>query len=175
MSKGQVSVEFMIILSVLLLYISVLILPNAQLAMDSSGEVAGLGQARLAAEKITDTANLVSLSGANAKQTIKVFVPKYATVKCNGIETPDMSYAEISFEFSHPNIQDDRYPLLECNELNTAGEKMCTRAFNTVSGPLAECIDFPLISSTEGSTYTIEIEKHSDPEPNITIAAVFGA
>ena len=173
MSKGQITVEFLIILSVLLLYISVLILPNAKLAMEASGEVAGLAQVRLAAEKIVDTANLVSLSGAYAKQTIKVFVPKHATIKCTPIDDPVESiyYAEITFEFAHPDI--GKYPLDECSELNSNLEKMCTKTFNTIIGLPVQCNEFPLISSVQGSTYTIEITK---PDPQqITINAVFGA
>jgi len=81
-NRGQAAIEFIFLVAVMLLFIQTIIQPNVNLAVDSAKEVARLAEARLAAEKIANTTNLVGTLGIDTKQTITVFVPAGSKVLC---------------------------------------------------------------------------------------------
>ncbi|HIH08170.1 MAG: hypothetical protein J4224_01835 [Candidatus Diapherotrites archaeon] len=102
-NRGQAAIEFIFLVAVMLLFIQTIIQPNVNLAVDSAKEVARLAEARLAAEKIANTTNLVGTLGIDTKQTITVFVPAGSKVLCKeatkkiGFETE-----LINTDLSHP-------------------------------------------------------------------------
>lgn len=157
-ARGQVSIEFILILLLMLLYISTLILPNIELAQSASEEIIGLSQTRVATEKITDTANQVALSSTYAKQTIKAFVPKNAVINCQEKTDNDgATYAEITFEYQ---LQDQSNTIIaSCQQDN-----LCIKSFDTIHGPVFECEEannFPILGD---GIKTIEIKKEIDTD-----------
>ncbi|GEM_PF-2792862 len=147
MKKGQISIEFLLILALILLYISVLIIPNINIASDATKEVAGLSQARLAAEKITSTANNVALSGEFSRQTINVYVPKDATLECSFIPStgqPENRHAEITFRYVQPQVLVDTNPLEPCMTPVSSADGVCEKTFSTVYGYDFKCMGFPV-------------------------------
>ena len=81
--KGQASIEFMLLLIIMLMYVQLIIVPSIDVAAASSEDVVRLGEARFAAEKLANTVNYVSASTGESKQTIKLFVPRETTIECN--------------------------------------------------------------------------------------------
>ncbi len=81
-TNGQIALEFMLLLVFILVFISAIVLPNAEFAGATTQEIERLGQARIAAEKIANTANRLQHQSSDAKQTIIVFVPKDSNLLC---------------------------------------------------------------------------------------------
>ena len=148
MNKGQISLEFMLLISIMLLYISTIILPNVEIASSAAKEVAGVSQGRLAAEKIVDTANFISLSGINSRQTIKIYIPQNASIDCDEV---GLTSADINFTYVLQNTE----PITACNPPSN----VCEKLLRTVSGQAFQCLNFPVIGP---STPRIKIEKILD-------------
>jgi len=80
--KGQASIEFIMIVLISLVYIVGYVQPNIAIAAESAQDVARVGQARLAADKIVSATNAIITSAGEAKETINVFIPSQATITC---------------------------------------------------------------------------------------------
>jgi len=80
--KGQIALEFMLLLVFILVFISAVVFPNVDFAGATTQEIERLGQARIAAEKIANTANRLQHQSSDAKQTIIVFVPRDSNLLC---------------------------------------------------------------------------------------------
>ncbi|MBI2598001.1 MAG: hypothetical protein HYW50_02295 [Candidatus Diapherotrites archaeon] len=110
-SKGQLSVEFIFILITMLLFVETIIQPNILEAEKISKEMFGLGYTALAAEKIVNAIDLVQASGGETRQTINIYVPENAKIKCyefGPLVTPISDQNSIKFEYTLPsgNVSD---------------------------------------------------------------------
>ena len=83
-SKGQISIEFILIILIVLIYIHSVIQPTAKAAAQSTEDVARLAQTKLAAQKLGAAINELQANQSDGKKTIELFVPKDGTVTCNG-------------------------------------------------------------------------------------------
>lgn len=80
--KGQVSIEFMFIIMVSLIYMQLLVSTVIQPSIDAVEDTTRISQARLSAEKLSSSINeLASSMGENVK-TVHIYVPKDATFGC---------------------------------------------------------------------------------------------
>ncbi|MFH1391364.1 MAG: hypothetical protein ABIH20_03580 [Candidatus Diapherotrites archaeon] len=82
--KGQASVEFLFTILIAIMFIVALVQPSAELASNSTKDVANLSKLKVSAEKLADTIQFVALSGEGTKQTINIVVPAEATINCSG-------------------------------------------------------------------------------------------
>lgn len=157
MQKGQISIEYLLIISLMLLYITVIILPNVDLSSKAAKEIAGISQARTAAEKILNTANEVALSGERARQTITVHAPVGAEINC---ESNPGEPATISFDY---NLSIDL--LIDACARDGGSEdppgSRCSKNFNTVSGFNFTCTpgSFPISGKENGEITGVQVEK----------------
>ena len=149
----------------MLLYITVIILPNVDVSTKSAKEIAGISQARTAAEKIVNTTNEVALSGERARQTISVYVPMNSTVNC---ESEIGSPGKISFNYKlfDPNLGEDRLlPSVDgCindeDKLADPDGNTCFKTFTMISGYNISCAGtFPLDGGEDGKLTTVTINK----------------
>ena len=85
-SRGQVSVEFMLLIVIVLLYIQTVIQPSLQIAGNSVNDSVRVGQARFAVEKIANAVEFAQSTYGTTKQTIKVLIPKDSTIECFEVE-----------------------------------------------------------------------------------------
>ncbi|MEK6942233.1 MAG: hypothetical protein AABW85_05235 [archaeon] len=101
-TKGQLSVEFVLILVVILLYVSTLIQPKIVQFQGISEETFGLGYTSLAANKIVNAIDLVQLSGKDTVQTITIFVPENGYIICKGYGSviPATDQNTITFKYT---------------------------------------------------------------------------
>ncbi len=81
-NQGQLSLEFMLVLVVSIAYVNAIIIPNIDFGRDTINEIYGLGQAKLAAQKLANTVNSLSVQSSDAKQTIAINLPKNAKINC---------------------------------------------------------------------------------------------
>ena len=81
-NKGQLSIEFMLILIVSIVYINNVIFPTIDFGQTTLNEIYGLGQTRLVAQKIANTVDSLSLQTTDAQQTILVNIPKDGKIEC---------------------------------------------------------------------------------------------
>lgn len=164
MKRGQMSVEFMLLIAIMLLYISTLVLPNVELASDSTKEIAGVGQSRIAAEKIVQTANQISLAGTASKETIKIYVPENSTIDCTEGGSPVGEDANISFSYI---LRNTSVPITSCQSLfDGDSDSICTKKFSIMQGPIYECHNFPV---TGPKTPQIVLEKLVDTSAGNTV------
>mgnify|MGYP001575019558 CR=1 FL=1 len=82
MRRGQATIEFILLVVVMLLFINTAIVTNANTVSVAALDVSTLGKARLGAEKLVDSVNYVGFSGEGTKQTITVFIPDKAKIEC---------------------------------------------------------------------------------------------
>lgn len=171
MQKGQISIEYLLIISLMLLYITTIILPNVDLSSKAAKEIAGISQARLAAEKIANTANEVALSGERTRQTITVYAPAGATIKCaNPQENGKPATISFDYNLSLGIIVD------ACKNDGGNGENQeseCSKDFNTVSGFNFTCTrgSFPILGEEKGTITGVQVEKINS---NVTITGNIG-
>ncbi|MBS3061200.1 MAG: hypothetical protein J4215_01295 [Candidatus Diapherotrites archaeon] len=89
--NGQLSIEFMLILIVSIVYINTVIFPMVDFGQTTLNEIYGLGQTRMATQKIVNTINSVVLQSSTSKQIISMTLPKNSRIECvtapqNGIK-----------------------------------------------------------------------------------------
>lgn len=75
----------MLLLIFVLVFVSSVVLPGVDFAGQAVQEVERIGQARLAAEKMADTANRLQNLSSGAQQTIAVFIPTDVNLLCDSI------------------------------------------------------------------------------------------
>ena len=80
--KGQISIEFILVILIALIYIYSVIQPTVLNASQSTEDVARLSQAKLAAQKLAGAINQLEMGGDEGKKTITLFVPKGSSVEC---------------------------------------------------------------------------------------------
>ncbi|MBU0636561.1 hypothetical protein KKE06_06050 [Candidatus Micrarchaeota archaeon] len=165
--KGQISIEFMLLLVFLLLYLSSSILPSVYLAAASTQEVESIGQARIAAQKIVSTVNRLQDQTSGAKQTITIFVPKDANILCNS--APDN---EIGFSYQLQGTTHTPATACENDDDNPADSSKCTKIITvntTTLGCEKDPID-PLVLG--GQSVDIAITKSTGQSTGQTTVSV---
>jgi len=88
-NKGQVSVEFMLLIVIVLLYIQTVIQPSLNVASSSVNDSTRVGQARFAAEKLANAVEFAQSTYGTTKQTITILIPKRATIACFDSSAPE--------------------------------------------------------------------------------------
>ena len=147
--KGQISLEFMLLIVFLLVYLSGTMLPAVDLAATTAQEVEGIGQARIATQKIVSTINRLQNQASGARETVTIFVPADANITCD-------TSNKIGFEF-----QLKGNPVSSC-----ASNGKCTAVFPTQAASLSCGTGFTLRSGSlyyilGGQTVPIKIIKTS--------------
>ncbi|MFH1224473.1 MAG: hypothetical protein V1676_01590 [Candidatus Diapherotrites archaeon] len=169
--NGQASIEFILLIILMLLYIQTLILPEIDIGRGAARGVIGLGEARFAAEKIVNAVNYVGSSSGEAKETISVFVPKGAELRCD-------SEGITVFEYQ-VNVQKENNGTI-CGKIkDSAGNLVCTTATAGTDGKCyTKCtvkINFmsgitvntynnnicPISGSISGLMYDIPVQKEA--------------
>ncbi len=151
-TKGQATIEFLLILVVVLMYITTIIQPAADSSATSIEDTANLAKVRLSAEKIADTMEYVYLSGTGTRQTIIVARPNGAEITC------DTTTANAKIKMSYIPNSTSKVKACELDDDAPADSSKCTKIIETnVPAANSGCGLFP--SLAEGDTSDIIIEK----------------
>ncbi|MDO8538771.1 MAG: hypothetical protein Q7S21_07885 [archaeon] len=108
--KGQVSVEFMLLIVIVLLYIQTVIQPSLQIAANSVNDSVRVGQARFAVEKIANAVEFAQSTYGTTKQTIKILIPKDSEIECFEAENKFEMRIRINSDIGICNVVDDDNP-----------------------------------------------------------------
>lgn len=149
--KGQTSIEFILLIVIILLFVQALILPTVDLASNTAIEVSRIGQTKLAAERLSNAIQLIGVSANESRQTIHIFLPEKSSIACNGEKIVYNSELESSRDIP-TDCTDTPTPHCE-KEIDTGIDFSCDTGFSpdSSSNPALNLEDF----------YSLRIEKGS--------------
>ena len=81
--KGQISIEFILIILVAIIYIYSVIQPTLQISSQSTEDVARVSNVKLSAQKLAGTINQLEANASEGRRTIDLFVPDGSYIECN--------------------------------------------------------------------------------------------
>jgi len=145
--KGQVSIEFILIVLIALIYIYAVIQPTVDLATKSTDDTTRLSQTKLAAQKLAASINQVEASQSDGKKTISLLIPRNSEVSCAG------TTISFSTKLSNPLKCGDSSGIScpqGCSRLSDT-EIACTGQVNLLAGSSIVC-DFGGTSTITASS-----------------------
>ncbi|MDP3035006.1 MAG: class III signal peptide-containing protein [Methanobacteriaceae archaeon] len=74
--RGQVSVEYLLVILVLIVILSVVTIPLIGNSIDASNDVSDASDAKVATDTLANAADVVYANGPGAKRTVSFFVPQ---------------------------------------------------------------------------------------------------
>jgi hypothetical protein len=86
-ANGQISIEFIMIITIAFVYIGASIWPIATDSAQSALDVKAVADTKLAATKIAGALNEAASSGGDMKETISISLPQDSEVRCDGTES----------------------------------------------------------------------------------------
>lgn len=75
--KGQVSVEYLLVILVVLIVLGTVTIPMIGSSVSSSSDVSKASDAKAAVDTIANAADLVYANGPGSKRTLSVYIPKH--------------------------------------------------------------------------------------------------
>jgi uncharacterized protein (UPF0333 family) len=79
--RGQVSVEYLLVVLVLILILSVITIPLIGESIDSSNDVSDASDAKVATDTLANAADVVYANGPGAKRTVSFYIPQNGALK----------------------------------------------------------------------------------------------
>ncbi len=83
MRRGQVAIEFIFIILIVIVYLFGVTMPLLQNTRGIIEDIDNVTKANYATAQIANTGNRISLMGTGSKETITVFVPKNSIIGCD--------------------------------------------------------------------------------------------
>ncbi len=80
--KGQVAIEFMFIILIVIVYITTVTMPLVKESKDAVTDVDSIARANNETQKIVNAINDIYLMGEGSRQTVTVYVPENTTIFC---------------------------------------------------------------------------------------------
>lgn len=141
-AAGQLSIEFMLIVVVSLVYLNSVIFPQVDFGATMLNEIDGLSQSRTAANQVVNTINALSMQAPDAQQTLRVVIPRDANINCLG--PPDN---RIEFTYSLRGEPSEQCQLDTPSPPGTGKKTRCARSFTpSLAGSQSlSCNGFPLL------------------------------
>lgn len=78
-NKGQMSVEYLLIVLVVILVLSIVTIPLISNSIDASNDISHSSDAKVAASTIADAADTVYANGPHSKRTVDFYIPSNTT------------------------------------------------------------------------------------------------
>lgn len=119
-TKGQTSIEFLIIVLIIVVYLFTVTKPIIESSQGTIEDIKNLNQTKEETQKLIDSINKINNYSTNSKETIILITPKYSTIYCNndgniGFKT------EINKKYINPQIRNCENNICDKNySLNTA-------------------------------------------------------
>jgi uncharacterized protein (UPF0333 family) len=121
MEKGQVAIEFMFIILIVIVYITTVTIPLVKESKTAVEDIDSLSRANNETQKILNAVNEVYLMGEGSRQTINVYIPQNTTIYCE----------DKNFSFK-TTLTQKPYPI-QCDS------GTCTKVFDLPKNVLMEC------------------------------------
>lgn len=98
--KGQVAIEFILLLVIMVSFIHAIILPTVYTSIGYVEDVARLSEIKLATENLMSAIDYVALSPGDAKRTVNIFVPEDGAIFLSPPGPQRTVFGEIVFEIT---------------------------------------------------------------------------
>ncbi len=82
MKKGQVAIEFIFLILVIIVYLFTVTKPLAESASDAARDIEAITRTDAETQKVVNSVNRLALMGDGSKETISVFTPAKSTIRC---------------------------------------------------------------------------------------------
>jgi len=82
--KGQVAMEYLLILAIIFSYISLIILPTTQTSINAATDVSNFTRAKHTANKLASAVDQVGSGAENSKRTLTLTIPRGIDFSLNG-------------------------------------------------------------------------------------------
>ena len=82
-SKGQASVEFMLLIVLILFYINTIVQPSLNIGTTALQDTTRIGAVRLSAQKIANAIDYIGSLSGDAKTRVNVFIPTDTVIYCD--------------------------------------------------------------------------------------------
>lgn len=83
-NKGQMSVEYLLIVLVVILVLSIVTIPLISNSIDASNDVSHSSDAKVASTTLANAADTVYSNGPGSKRTVNFFIPESTTIEFSG-------------------------------------------------------------------------------------------
>lgn len=74
--RGQISVEYLLLIVVILIILGAVTIPLAGKSIDASNDVSWTSDAKVAVESVANAVDIVYANGPGAKRTIDIYIPQ---------------------------------------------------------------------------------------------------
>ncbi|GEM_PF-6146245 len=132
--RGQLSIEFMMIVVIAIVYLNAVIFPNVAFGETALNDVYGVSQIQLAARQLQSAANALSIQSAGARQTIQIRLPKNGEIHCGSANPGTLIY---SFQLQGPAAS-----ACENDGDTPDSDTLCTRTLDLPLNVDSSCITF---------------------------------
>jgi len=133
--KGQISVEFILLVVICLIYIAGAIWPIMGQGADAAGDVKAVADAKLSSMKLAKALNQASLSSGDMKKTFNLYLGPDSVIAC------DFPNNEIDYTVTVSYINAISNPdTVNCSQVDVAGEPVgwrCSSSVELLSGAVA--------------------------------------
>ena len=82
--KGQVSIEFILIITIALFYITTVVWPIVESSTEAASDVKGISDVKISAMKISNALNEAESSSGDMKKTMGISLPDKAVISSDG-------------------------------------------------------------------------------------------
>ena len=83
-NKGQMSVEYLLIVLVIILVLAIVTLPLISNSIDASNDVSHSSDAKVSSTTLANAADTVYSNGPGAKRTVSFFIPETTEIQFSG-------------------------------------------------------------------------------------------
>ncbi len=81
--RGQISIEFILIVTISLVYINFYVWESVESASMTATDIKAVADTKVSAMKLANAMNEAATSSGNMKKTINIFLPQNAMITCN--------------------------------------------------------------------------------------------
>ena len=158
--RGQATVEFLLTLVIVLIFIVTIINPNADLASKSVQDTTNLAKLRVSIEKLSGAIKYASVSGSGTKETLLLIIPQDGNIIC----TPNQAVAPFNTDLNLVYLLKSGEGITSCeiDDDNPANSTRCTRTIRI--GTSFKCNNPPV----PAGIYRATVTKTADT-PNVQI------
>jgi uncharacterized protein (UPF0333 family) len=146
--KGQVSVEYLLVILVIIIILGSVSIPLIRTSINSSMDISKTSDASTAVNSIANAVNVVYANGPGAKRTVSVYIPVSSSLDYNG-NSITMNVAGVA--------KNSSIPINESNSSTMEGVNAsvpCNVQFNSTSSSTASST----IPVNKGQWYTVTVQ-----------------
>jgi uncharacterized protein (UPF0333 family) len=167
--KGQVSIELMLIIIIVLLYINTVSRPYIESTTGTVQDITRIAQGKLAVDKISNAVGYVSALSGESQQTISIYLPERTRIAWNDITTQGC----IANHFCMQVALEQRIGINPPNACldsvdGDTDDWICTANISTLANPSGTGLEWGALDNEYSDAITMTIKK--DGSGNVTIS-----